>query len=566
MKVLLVGINAKYIHTNLAIRYLKQTIKKLDIATQLYEPSINNHYDHILMEVYEKNPDILGFSCYIWNIEMVLRLAQSIKEILPKTKIVLGGPEVSFETCDFFVEHNYIDFIIKGEGEEPFYNLTKAIINGDDYKKIQGLLTGEFDNGVSKVHDLNQIDFPYMDEDLNQISNQIIYYEASRGCPYSCSYCLSSTSKGVRYIDIHRVKKELEILTGYTQMIKFVDRTFNCNTEITKDLLMFIRDLNTQTTFHLEISAHLITKEILDILKTMPNNRIQLEIGVQTTNPQSVKAIQRTTDFPRLSEVVQEINTYQNIHQHLDLIAGLPYEDYDSFVNSFNDVMALKPNKLQLGFLKLLRGSKIRNEHAIHGYKFNTFPPYEVLENNYITYAQLIKLKRIEHVLETFYNSHRFDYSMDYLHEVVGNYFEVYELILKTLERDNLLDTNISHEKHYEVLLKTYSGIRGNIDMFKELLKFDLLCHKRTHTFPIFLGEASKIKERVFEFLKDPVNIQRHLPNLTGVKPTEIYKNIIVERFEYNPFTKKEEETYILFDYTSAQGIFLKPRILEITL
>jgi radical SAM superfamily enzyme YgiQ (UPF0313 family) len=330
--------------------------------------------------------------------------------------------------------------------------------------------------------------------------------------------------------------------------------------------LRFIRGLDTDTTFHLEVSAHLITDEILAIFKEMPINRIQLEIGVQTTNTQSITSIGRRTNFQRLREVVKKINTFNNIHQHLDLIAGLPYEDYQSFTKSFNDVMELQPHKLQLGFLKLLKGSKIRDEKELHGYKFNFFPPYEVLENKYISFSELTKLKHIEHLLEVFYNSHKFQKSMEQLHIEFADYFQVYEALYHYFVQEGLLDKNIAHNQLYEVLYRFYNIYGQNKELFIDLLKFDYLCHRRTHTLPQFFGERENTKEKVFEFLKVKENITKYLPNFQEIRPTEIYKQIVVEKFNYNPLDKSPRPIYLLFNYSLTEGIFGHPKVLEIEL
>lgn len=542
-------------------------IKNLNVQAQLYECNINNHPEEIIRNIYKLAPNLVAFSCYIWNVELVLKISNSIKKLLPNTKVVLGGPEVSFEEIDFFNQHPYVDYIIKGEGEIPFTELTKVLASGTLPLQIKGLLSGKFDNGAPDTLDLNDIPFPYEGEALDKLRNQIIYYEASRGCPFRCSYCLSSTTEGVRSLDIQRVKRELAILSEYVSMVKFVDRTFNYNPKNSLELLKYIRDLKTDATFHLEISAHLITSEILEVFKTMPPDRIQLEIGVQTTNPKSVESIDRSTDFLSLAQVVKSINGFGNIHQHLDLIAGLPYEDYSSFGNSFNDVMALYPHKLQLGFLKLLKGSKILKEKELHHYKFNDFPPYEVLENKYISFEELSILKHIEHLLETYYNSHRFDTSLTYLHRKAGGFFELYEKFYYYLKEKKQLEVNYSLNGHYQLLLDF--GIEVyNIEqeIFTNLVKFDYLSHKRTYTFPEFLGEPAKIKERIFEFLKDGGNLEKYLPNFVGIKAGEIYKQIIVEKFTYNPMDERKEETYLLFNYQIKEGILEKPKVIEIPL
>ncbi|WP_353894143.1 B12-binding domain-containing radical SAM protein [Proteinivorax hydrogeniformans] len=561
MNILLVGINAKYVHTNIAIRYLHQKIKDMtDVKSEIYEPSINNHLDEIITEVYRKKPEVVGFSCYIWNISMVLKICQSLKQILPNTAIILGGPEVSYEGKEFFNQHPYIDYIIKGEGEENFPKIVGQLEAGFKAFKIDGILTQEHDGGYYAGANVTDLPFPYDGEDMRSYKNKLLYYEASRGCPFNCSYCLSSTHKQVKLLPIDRIKKELKQLAQTDGTIKFVDRTFNCKNSRTIEILEFIKELNTNSTFHLEVTAHLLSKEVLKILSTMPKNRVQLEIGVQSTNPKTIKEINRTTDFNILSEKVKSINDMQNIHQHLDLIAGLPYEDLNSFQKSFDDVINLKPHKLQLGFLKMLKGSKVKKEAEKHGYKYNKFPPYEILENNYMSYSDISYLKDIEEVVETYYNSHKFDYTLAYILGKYSSKFKFFEELHSFVAEKGLLNKNLSHDNKFAILLE-FGQQKFDSVVLEELLIFDYLQHKRTHSLPSFFRQQNKLKEKVFEFLKEEKHIAAHLPNLVGKRPTEIYKKIMVEKFDYNPVHCKKETVYILFDYTEKTGLFEQPAI-----
>ncbi|WP_350342698.1 B12-binding domain-containing radical SAM protein [Proteinivorax tanatarense] len=561
MKTLLIGINAKYVHTNIAIRYLHQKVKDIvNIESEIYEPSINNHLDEILAEIFRKKPEVVGFSCYIWNISMVLKICQSLKQILPSTVIILGGPEVSYEGKDFFQSHPYVDYIIKGEGEEIFSNIIEKLADGLPVYNSVGLLTREHDGGYCAEVSVSDLPFPYAGEDMQQYKNKLLYYEASRGCPFNCSYCLSSTHKQVKLLPIERIKKELKHLAQADGTIKFVDRTFNCQNSRTIEILQFIKELETGSTFHLEVTAHLLSMEILEILSAMPKNRVQLEIGVQSTNPKTIKAINRTTNFSILSEKVQSVNHMQNIHQHLDLIAGLPYEDIDSFKKSFDNVVDLKPHKLQLGFLKMLKGSKIKKEAEKHGYKYNKFPPYEILENNYMSYSDISYLKDIEAVVETYYNSHKYDSTIAFILEKYSSKFNFFEDLHHFFVEKGLLNKNISHDDKFKILLEFGQNKVDRI-VIEELLVFDYLQHKRTHRLPSFFRQQAKLKDTVFEFLKNEENTAKYLPSLTGKRPTEIYKKIVVEKFCYNPIHCKKETTFVLFDYTQKTGLFERPAV-----
>jgi radical SAM superfamily enzyme YgiQ (UPF0313 family) len=448
MKILLVAINAKYIHSNLAIYTLQAYAKSKGIDIEIAEYTINNYEEEIMADIYKKKPDFVGFSCYIWNITYINNIARELHKVLPRTHIWYGGPEVSYETENYLKEHSYIDGIMIGEGEETIceiinvyknieYNIAnvandsfgKSIkdrevdINIDvrslnELSQIKGVVIRDGDSivntGMRAYVDMDTIPFCY--DNIEHFQNRIIYYESSRGCPYSCSYCMSSIDKRVRFRSMELVKKELKyFIDNNVVQVKFVDRTFNCNKQRTLDIWNFIKENdNGITNFHFEVSADILSEEEIDCMKDMRPGLIQLEIGVQTTNLQTIGAIKRKMDFDKLSKIVKQINDTKRVHQHLDLIAGLPYEDLESFKKSFNDVYRLEPEQLQLGFLKVLKGSLMHEEASKYGIEYNENPVYEVLYTDWLSYDEVLKLKGVEEVLEVYYNSRQYENAIKY--------------------------------------------------------------------------------------------------------------------------------------------------------
>ena len=395
MKILLTACNAKYIHSNLAVFNLKSYARKYDSHIVLREYTINQLKDDILKDAYRSHPDVVCFSCYIWNITFVCELAQDLKKILPEAVFWAGGPEVSYDAEAFLERNPAFDGVMLGEGEETFLELAghyveKKVsleeIRGIVFRKENGILQN---NGWREIMNLSEVPFAY--ENLKDFENRIIYYESSRGCPFSCSYCLSSVDKRLRFRDLSLVKKELQFfLDNKVPQVKFVDRTFNCKHDHAMAIWQYIKEHdNGVTNFHFEISADLLREEELELMSTMRPGLIQLEIGVQSTNPETIKAIHRTMDFEKLAGVVNRIHGFSNIHQHLDLIAGLPYEDYDSFHKSFNDVYSLSPQQLQLGFLKVLKGSHMKDMTEEYGIVHKELEPYEVLGTKWLPYEDI---------------------------------------------------------------------------------------------------------------------------------------------------------------------------------
>ncbi len=540
MKILLSSLNAKYIHTNLAIRYLEAYCKKIeDIDIKIREFTINGRWEKILPEIYKERADVIGFSCYIWNIEETIKMVQLIKKVQPWVKIILGGPEVTFYGNSWMKKVEDIDYIVKGEGEITFYELLRFFKSkGGQLSDIKGIFYRDRDRIIENpdrepMENLDQIPFPYP-KDLSDFKNKIIYFESSRGCPFHCQYCLSSTTEGVRYFSIEDVKKYLKFfIDAQVKQVKFVDRTFNCNPYRTKQLLEFLIEQKGQTNFHFEIAADLMDQEMLDILKRAPVGLFQLEIGIQSTHIPTLEAIHRKNTLSKIKKVVEKIKSFGNIHQHVDLIAGLPYENYKIFKKSFNDVYSLKADMLQLGFLKILKGSGIEAEEEKYDYHYTTFPPYEVLSNQFISYGEIMKLKMVEDLLEKYENSHVFSYTLDYvLKHYYAQPFDFFEDFSRYWEENGLFHVSHSQKSLYKIFLDFWITKDKNIEKVHEILKFDYLL---SHTPPLpkffYVNNVERKKEKIFEFLNQPENIEKYLPEFVGVSSKEIKKYIHFEKF-----------------------------------
>jgi anaerobic magnesium-protoporphyrin IX monomethyl ester cyclase len=421
MKVVVSTLNAKYIHTSLALRYLKAFCEK-DFDVEITEYTIKDPAMNIISDLYQKEPDVLGFSCYIWNIEETIQIIRMIKKIKPNLKIVLGGPEVSYDTDYWMKRIPEVDFIVMGEGEETFHHLLKEISTTQKYHFVYGVAYRKGDEvvmtpGRPKL-DLNDIPSPHrFQEDIPSLRNRVVYFETSRGCPFSCQFCLSSIEVGVRYFDIERTKRDLiYLIDSGAKLIKFVDRTFNIKRDYAMEMFDFLIKNHRGCVFQFEITADIMRPEVLDFLaENAPAGVFRFEIGVQSTNDLTNELVQRRQNFSKLSRTVTKVKESGKIDQHLDLIAGLPEEDYASFRKTFNDVFALGPEELQLGFLKMLRGTGMRNDADKYGYVYMDNAPYEILGNDILPFTDLIRIKRVEDVLEKYWNAHRMDHTMNYL-------------------------------------------------------------------------------------------------------------------------------------------------------
>lgn len=420
MQVLLTAINAKYIHSSLAIRYLYKNCQDLPCDLKILEVSINNHLIDIANQIFDAKPDILGISCYIWNIELVKQLLPLVHRLLPNCIIICGGPEVSYDTTTFMQEFPMVKFVIRGEGEESFHSLLQNLINKQDtdFINIKGVAKRCKNNTIEEniaitVSNLDTIKFPYDDADIITLKDKIIYYESSRGCPYSCKYCLSCATKGVRYRSLEKVFAELNYFIKHdVRQVKFVDRTFNADKEHYLPILEFIAQQDCRTNFHFEIVAHHIDEEIKAVLQKMPKGRVQFEIGIQSTNLKTLGQISRANPWSEMTNNIKSIMSYGNIHLHVDLIIGLPYEDLTSFAKSFNDVYALQADMLQVGFLKLLKGAGMNNLIDEHSYIYMPQAPYQVISNKYMDYTTMRKLQIFVDVLELYYNAGRFRHTI----------------------------------------------------------------------------------------------------------------------------------------------------------
>lgn len=571
VKVLLVALNAKYIHSNLAVYSLMAYAKKYTRQMKLLEMTINQAEEDILKEIYRQKADVVAFSCYIWNISMINRICIELKKVQPAVKIWLGGPECSYDAKSRLQTMEHLDGIVIGEGEQTFLELMEHYVDGvgrlDDIQGIgyrnsvkvqeKGKLPEDYViiTGERQPMNLDLIPFPY--EDIQQFNNRIIYYESSRGCPFSCSYCLSSIDKKVRLRSTELVKKELQFLLDQElPQVKFVDRTFNCNKRHAMEIWSFIKERdNGITNFHFEISADLLDEDEIRFLNTLRPGQVQFEIGVQSTNPDTIKAIHRTMDFEKLSRCVKLIREGRNIHQHLDLIAGLPLEGYSSFVKSFNDVYKLKPDQLQLGFLKILKGSSMELDSGTYKIVYRDTPPYEVLFTDSLSYEELLRIKGVCDMVELYYNSGQFDNSVRFLEHFFDTPFQLYESISNYYESKGLELLSHSRVKRYEILLDFFRDgvleLRRVEDepellaLFEEILLLDLLLRENIKSVPSFM--KGKKTDQDLRSLYEKHKIENG--------------QIRIEAFSRNVFVGADtgkvsrEKLLLLFDYKSRDPL-----------
>ncbi len=572
VKVLLIGINAKYIHSNLAVHSLKAYADRYKENIEIVEYTINHYKDFILGDIFKKKPDIIGFSSYIWNIELVTGIISELQKVLPDTHIWLGGPEVSYRPNEVLEEYPYVKGIVIGEGEVSFLNIMEHYLDNEKaLSEIRGILYRDengdiISNPAAEVLDMSTIPFPY--PELDKFENRIIYYESSRGCPFSCSYCLSSVEKRVRFRNVELVKEELQhLMDCKVPQVKFVDRTFNCNHKHTMEIWGFIHENdNGITNFHFEISADLLNEEELDLISKMRPGLIQLEIGVQSTNPDTLKAIDRTMDLTKLTEIVERINSKENVHQHLDLIAGLPYEGYKSFSRSFNQVYAMRPNQLQLGFLKLLSGTVMEKKKEEYNIVYQEFPPYEVLYTKWLSFDEVLRLKNIEEMVEVYYNSSQFIYSLKYLEKLFEKPFQLYEKLADFYEVNQLFEVKHNRIDRYLYLFKFVKEITGEEwqQEFSALLVFDLYVRENLKSRPSFAEDETEYKTFVRKFYEAQEKENTVLLDYIGYNAKQMSRMTHIERFCINPFTLKKEETYILFDYKNRNPLTYEARTMEI--
>ena len=509
MKILLAACNAKYIHSNLAVYDLQAYAAKYADHIILKEYTINQQKDDIMRDIYLEHPDVVCVSCYIWNISFVKELMADLTKILPDADFWAGGPEVSYDAEKFLAENPEFTGVMVGEGEETFLELSGHYIEQSpaDLKDITGVCYRDGEkivhNGWRQIMDLSSIPFIY--KDLADFKNRIIYYESSRGCPFSCSYCLSSIDKKLRFRDTEMVKKELQFfIDNKVPQVKFVDRTFNCKHDHAMAIWKYINEHdNGVTNFHFEISADLLREEELQEMSTMRPGLIQLEIGVQSTNPDTIKAIHRTMDFEKLKGIVNRIHSFGNIHQRLDLIAGLPYEDYDSFRKSFNDVYALKPQQLQLGFLKVLKGSHMMEMCQEYEIVYKTREPYEVLSTKWLDYDHVLKLKNVENMVEVYYNSGQFQNTLEYLEGFFPDAFSIYEGLGRFYMEKGYGDVSHTRMRRYEILLEFLENVPEiSMDKVKDQMVYDLYLRENLKSRPGFAKDQKPFERQIWDFRK----------------------------------------------------------------
>ena len=565
MSVLLTTLNSKFIHSNLALRYLREYTRDIE-DVEIEEFTINQNLADITARIYEMNPRIVCFSTYIWNIDQTLEVCERLKLVSPNTGILMGGPEVSFDMEDLMIKYSFIDYVIYGEGEETF----REFLVSDDPSGIKGLAYRDEGKVVVNpprplIGDINTIPSPY--ENIgDEYRNKIVYYESSRGCPFNCAFCLSSTIRGVRYMNLDRVKRDLDkLMDAGVKQVKFVDRTFNANKEFSKEIMKHIIERDPEgTNFHLEVTAHLIDQKQLEFFQTIKEGLFQFEIGVQSTYPKTIEAIGRNTDFEKLSSVSKAIKEYRNIHQHLDLIAGLPYEGYERFGESFNHIYALKPEKIQLGFLKLLKGSALRKMKSQYGYKLIDKAPYEIMESKWLSYDEIISLKGIEDLVEKYYNEEYFRHSLEYL--IRNNFekpFDFFEDFMRFWKANGYYDYSHGKDKLYEIFLEYYQhkSFKG-FDVFVELLMVDYLENSGGKTLPDFMVmEDHQDAIDYHEILKMDTILNRFLPEYTDVPTKKILRKVRLQTFTHDICglieggygeNQEKKRTILLFKYTDG--------------
>ena len=548
MKILLAACNAKYIHSNLAVYDLQAYASDYADHIVLKEYTINQQKDDIMRDIYLEHPDVVCVSCYIWNLSFVKELMADLIKILPGADFWAGGPEVSYDAEKFLTENSEFKGVMVGEGEETFKELAGYYVekNPQNLKDMTGICYRDGDqiihNGWRQIMDLSSIPFIY--KDLSEFKNRIIYYESSRGCPFSCSYCLSSIDKKLRFRDTETVKKELQFfIDNKVPQVKFVDRTFNCKHDHAMAIWKYINEHdNGVTNFHFEISADLLREEELQEMSTMRPGLIQLEIGVQSTNPDTIKAIHRTMDFEKLKGIVDRIHSFGNIHQHLDLIAGLPYEDYDSFRHSFNDVYALKPQQLQLGFLKVLKGSHMMEMCKEYGIVYKTQEPYEVLSTKWLDYDHVLKLKTVENMVEVYYNSGQFQNTLEYLEKFFPDAFSIYERLGSFYMEKGYGDISHTRMRRYEILLEFLEDMPEiSMDQVKDQMVYDLYLRENLKSRPGFARDQKPFERQIWDFRKRE----------------KVAKNAHVEVFA--------DGTVLLFDYADRDPLTNNAHVTDVT-
>lgn len=594
MKILLIAINAKYIHSNPAVYSLRAYAgERLAPYIDIAEYTINNKKEEILADIFRRNPDVAAFSCYIWNWSMVSSILTELPKIMPDIHIWLGGPETSYNPNELMKKKPMVTGIMVGEGEETFKELAEHYcskadlsIEGKCLDKISGIVyysrvqaqkaaCDEICNTPEReLMDISKLPFLY--DDIHSFENRIIYYETSRGCPYRCSYCLSSIDKTVRLRDMENVKRELQFfLDNKVKQVKFVDRTFNCNHAHACEIWEYLsKHDNGVTNFHFEIAADIISEEELKILSRLRPGLAQLEIGVQTINPETLKEIRRASSIDRLRSVVERIISNGNIHVHLDLIAGLPFEDYESFINSFNVVYAMKPHQLQLGFLKVLKGSYMHEKAADYGMQYTDEPPYEVLSTKWLPYEKLRILKQVEEMVELYYNSNQYTHTMPVLQSVFPNAYTLYSELAGFYQEKGFSLMTPSRVYRYQILLDFAMNtvLSKDAEMIRQVLTFDLYLRENIKSRPDFANDLTPYKNLIRDFYKKEEEDRHFLPDYSNYDHIQLARLTHIEFFDYPVWEtnadlqmKRLDTTMIvLFDYQNRNPLTYEARYIVI--
>ncbi len=588
MKFLLCAVNAKYIHSNPAVYSLRAYAgERLRPYVEIAEYTINQQKDEILADLYRRKPAAIGFSCYIWNWTVIRELVCEVRKILPDTDIWLGGPEVSYDAAEILTLYPWLKGVMIGEGEATFRELLQYYADKADglipeseeaeeterLKAIAGLCLPDGYTAPRGLTDINEIPFLY--EELESFENRIIYYESGRGCPYRCSYCLSSLDKKVRLRDLALVQKELQFfLDRKVPQVKFVDRTFNCDHKHAMGIWTYLLEHdNGVTNFHFEISGDLLRAEEIALLGKMRPGLVQLEIGVQSVNPRTIGAINRVMDVERLEKNTAAIRENHNIHQHLDLIAGLPFEDYESFGRSYDRVYSMRPQQLQLGFLKVLKGSPMQEKAEEYGISFHSSPPYEILSSGWLTYGDVLRLKKIEEMTEVYYNSGQFAYTLPFLEKAFSSPFAMFEALADFYEAGGYLTNSSARVCRYLTLLDfAVEKDPAHKAVYRELLTFDLYLREKLKSRPDFAADLTPYKESIREFYREEEQERRYLPDYEGYDSRQLAKMTHLEPFLYPVWDRelllKEREgfgerklTYVLFDYRHRDPLTYEAKI-----
>ena len=562
MKILLTTLNSKYIHSALSLKYIYNNIADIEgISVLVKEYTINENLQDIFADIFSDTYDLIAFSCYIWNIEYIIKLCNDIKIADKNVKILLGGPEVSYESFEFMSKYDFADFIIRDEGEVIFRKFVKSFISNKNFSNIPSFLYRRDEKIIENTYgppteNLALIKGAYDIFNEEDVKDKIVYYETSRGCSYNCAYCLSSITKKVRFFPYEKVISDIKkIVDAGAKQIKFVDRTFNFDKKRTIDIIKYLCSIdNGSINFHFEITAHILQDDLLDMLKNVRQGLFQFEIGVQSTNKLTIKSVNRADNFEKIKEKVIKIKSFGNIHQHLDLIVGLPYEDITSLKKSFNDVMSLRPDNLQLGFLKVLKGSPIKSMTEEYSIKYRDYSPYEVISTKFISYKEIIMVKSMEEMLEDYYNSMTYNYSLDYVFdEFNGDFFDFFKRFAE-FKKENSYNKNLSRDTRFLLLyefIKTILDVE-KLKIFREFLRLDFLLMGRNRNIPEFLSnniiDTITKKAKIMDFMnREDIEVSNK-------------NNLALEAFEIDIElykTKKQilySKTYVIFDYNKEKN------------